>query len=196
MPIKPIAQIRAPHITNTLFLLVGKSGSGKDTMADLLLKLFGLKKVKSVATRNPRYEGEDTYYFVSDEEYDAANLCQHVIFSGCRYGAAVEEVNNSSLFAICPNGIPELLENYKHRPIVAIYLDTTNETRRERMIKRGDAPASIETRIKHDAESFGTIPEGVTVHTVDANQDVESVLQQVLDVIKLYEPEHDWTWKE
>ena len=71
MPIKNTAQIRNSHVTNTLFLLVGKSGSGKDTIADLLLRLFGIKKVKSVATRNPRYEGEDTYYFVSDEEYDA-----------------------------------------------------------------------------------------------------------------------------
>lgn len=196
MPIKNTAQIRNSHVTNTLFLLVGKSGSGKDTIADLLLRLFGIKKVKSVATRNPRYEGEDTYYFVSDEEYDAANLCQHVIFSGCRYGAAVEEVNSSSLFAICPNGIPELLENYKHRPIVAIYLDTTDETRRERMTKRGDTPESVNTRINHDAKSFGSIPENVTTHTVNANEPLESVLQQVVDVIKLYEPGYNWNWKE
>lgn len=182
--------------TDVLYCFGGWSGAGKDTQADLFLKRFGMKKVKSVATRKPRYEGEATYYFITDEEYDAANLCQHAGFSGCRYGATVEEVDSSSIFVLCPEGLPELMRRYTKRPIVVIYLDTTNETRRTRMAKRGDSPEAIETRITHDTEHYGIFSDAVPVHVIDGNQDVDSVFQDIVHIMKSYEPTRNWTWKE
>lgn len=181
--------------TNVLYCFGGWSGAGKDTQADLLLKRFNMKKVKSVSTRQPRYEGEDTYYFISEDEYDKANLCQHAGFSGCRYGATVEEVDNSSVFVICPEGMPELMQRYTKRPIVVIYLDTTDETRRARMAVRGDSPESVEARIKHDTEHYGTFTDAVPIHVIDGNRDVERVFDDIVDVMKFYEPNRDWTWK-
>lgn len=170
-----------------LFMLMGFSGSGKDELANALNKLFGWKKVKSVATRKPRYEGEDTYYFLTEAEYDAANLVQHAHFSGCRYGATMEEVDSSDIFVICPEGIPELMQLYTKRPLVAIFLDTTDETRRIRMKIRGDSDESIETRITHDAAHYGEVPTSVVCHRIDANGTKEEVLQKALNIIRFYQ---------
>lgn len=182
-----------PMQTPYLFGFGGLSGVGKDTQANKFKNRHGLFKVKSVSTRQPRYEGEDTYYFISEEEYDKANLCQHAGFSGCRYGATVEEVDKSSIFVLCPEGLPELLECYTKRPVVMIFMDSTDETRRTRMAARGDSPESIENRIKHDAEHYGTFCDKVPIHVIDANRDEESIYQDILAVMKSYCPDFDWT---
>ena len=182
--------------TYVLYCFGGWSGAGKDTQADLFLKRFGMKKVKSVATRQPRYDGEATYYFITDEEYDAADLCQHAGFSGCRYGATVEEVDNSSIFVLCPEGLPELMSCYTKRPIVVLYLDTTDDTRREHMAARGDPKEAIETLIKHDAEHYGTFSDAAPIHVIDGNRDIESVFNDMVAIMRSYEPNRDWNWKE
>lgn len=174
--------------TNVLFVFGGLSGSGKDTQANKFCKRYGMHKVKSVSTRKPRFEGEDTYYFLTEEEYDKANLCQHAGFSGCRYGATVEEVDKSSIFVVCPDGLPELVNCYNKRPIVVIFLDTTDDTRRKHMAARGDSQESIETRIKHDAEHYGKFIDSVPIYTINGNKDAESVFQDILDVMRMYEP--------
>ena len=170
--------------TSCLFGFGGYSGVGKDTQANLFHMRHGIHKVKSVSTRKPRYEGEDTYYFITEEEYNAADLCQHAGFSGCRYGATVEEVDKSSIFVLCPEGLPALLECYTKRPVVMIFMDSTDETRRARMAARGDSPESIETRIKHDAEHYGTFSDKVPIHVVDANRDIESIYEDILAIMQ------------
>jgi len=54
-----------------IVLITGDFGVGKDTFADMLLNHLGDKgkKVLSYATREPRFEGEDTHIFVSKEEW-------------------------------------------------------------------------------------------------------------------------------
>ena len=46
-------------------LLVGKSGSGKNTVQDYLVNKYGLKPLVSYTTRAKRYPEEDTHIFIS-----------------------------------------------------------------------------------------------------------------------------------
>ena len=44
-------------MNNPLFLFVGRSASGKTTIANILEEKYGHKQVQSYCTRPPRYEG-------------------------------------------------------------------------------------------------------------------------------------------
>ena len=54
-----------------IFCFVGESGAGKSTYLDLVLqdKTLNLKELKYHTTRRKRYKEEDSYYFVSYEDY-------------------------------------------------------------------------------------------------------------------------------
>lgn len=170
--------------TNALYLFIGKSGSGKTTVVEQLKRDYPNSiAVKSVTTRPRRYPEEDDYYFLSPEEYDKANLVQHATFCGNRYGATFEEVDSASWFVIAPDGIPELMQRYTERPLVAIVFDTTEDVCRQRMLSRGDAPESAEKRIKHDAESFGAPPKSLLTVHVDGDRTLKDVLFEVGSVI-------------
>ena len=53
-----------------IFLVMGESGSGKDTITKELSNKYGLKVLKSYTTRPKRYDDEDTHIFISEEEFD------------------------------------------------------------------------------------------------------------------------------
>ena len=53
-----------------LLLLVGKSASGKTTLATLLETRLGLRQLQSYTTRAPRFDMESGHTFVSDKEFD------------------------------------------------------------------------------------------------------------------------------
>ena len=170
--------------TKNLYLLVGKSGSGTTSIATALCKIYpNTSAVKSVTTK-PNGHGQNTdYYFLTDEEYDAANLVQHASFAGHRYGATYEEVDAASWFVICPDGIQELREHYKNRPVVIIYLDATDDTRKARMLARGDSEEDVTKRINNEALTFGSTPPDVITAHIDANGCFESVLAAVHGII-------------
>ena len=50
--------------TTPLFLIVGRSGTGKDTLASYLEKFYGLKNALTYTTRPMRTENEKTHHFV------------------------------------------------------------------------------------------------------------------------------------
>ncbi len=53
-----------------IMVLLGRSGSGKTTVAGILQEKYGYKMVRTCTTRNRRDgEPEDLYYFMSDEEF-------------------------------------------------------------------------------------------------------------------------------
>ena len=62
MPKKPIK-----------FLFVGRTATGKSSIAEAVSNKMGLRVVKSYTTRPPRESelfGRSDHYFVSDEEFD------------------------------------------------------------------------------------------------------------------------------
>lgn len=51
---------------HNIYLIVGRSGSGKDTVVDYLCKHYGYKRIVSYTTRPPR-NAQDKHIFVTIE---------------------------------------------------------------------------------------------------------------------------------
>lgn len=145
-------------VGDTMILLVGKSGSGKSTVADILTKEYGLSQIQSYTTRKPRYEGETGHIFVSEEEYAQIkdnDKVAETFFDGNHYCATTQQIEENDVYVIDPAGITALTKRYTgKKKFLVVYLSISKETRRERMYTRGDTSESIEERIVHDEKVF------------------------------------------
>ena len=188
-------------MNNTLYLFVGRSASGKTTMADILENKYGHKQVSSYTTRLPRYDGEIGHVFVSDEEFDnLGELVAYTEYNGCRYGTTAEQLDECSIYVVDIPGVETLLQRYKtNRPISIIYFDANVFTRINRMLERGDNDRCIIARLLQDEQYdwynrldsmvwryFHLLGKNVELHTINANG-IESV---VLEMV-LYYMNHD-----
>ena len=140
-----------------LILLVGKSGSGKTTVADYLEEHYGLKVLASYTTRKPRYEDEKSHTFVTKDDFNTMpNKVAHTLFDEHHYWATQEQCDASDIYVIDPDGIKSLRRNYNSpRPYMIVYLKINPVVRFWRMMKRGDGFKKSITRIIHDHRKFG-----------------------------------------
>lgn len=145
-----------------LFVLIGKSGSGKDTVVDLLADI-GWKRVSSYTTR-PMRAGEQNgreHTFLSNSEYDQIkpeDIVAQTLFAGNRYCATKQQLDGADIYIVDKKGLEDVRKNYSG-PMLAIYLDSSDKTRRERMARRGDVPEQIENRLKNDRKVFQGVEE-------------------------------------
>ena len=139
-------------MNNTLYLFVGKSASGKTTVANFLEKKHGFKQVNSYTTRPPRYEGEIGHIFINDEHFDDLNdIVAYTEYNGFRYGTTAEQLDQCQIYVVDVPGVKTLLERYKtNRQIMILYFGTSVCTRINRMINRGDYDAAIISRLLQD----------------------------------------------
>ena len=180
-----------------LFLFVGKSASGKTTIADILEKNYGYKQVSSYTTRLPRYDGEIGHVFVTDDEFDniaVEDIVAYTEYNGYRYGTTAEQLDKCSVYVVDVPGVETLLQNYKsNRRISIIYFDTTVFTRINRMLDRGDSDVRIISRLLEDEKSdwykqldslawrySHILNRHVELHSVNANGNETSVLEMIL----------------
>ena len=69
-----------------LFLFVGKSASGKTTIANMLSNKYGYVQVESYCTRQPRFDGERGHVFVTEEEFNnLVELAAYTFYNGNHY---------------------------------------------------------------------------------------------------------------
>lgn len=182
-------------MNNTLFLFVGRSASGKTTMADTLEKRYGHKQVYSYVTREPRYEGEVGHIFVNDDEFDnLGELVAYTEYDKHRYGTTAAQLDECSIYVVDIPGVETLLQRYKtDRPISVIYFDATVFTRINRMLDRGDSDMSIISRLLQDEQYdwynrldsmvwrySHLLGKNVELHTINANGNESVVLEMVL----------------
>lgn len=155
-------------MSKPLILLVGKSGSGKTTIARYLEKHYGLKMLESYTTRKPRYDGERGHEFVSHEFYrQPSNKVAHTYFDGNHYWATQEQCDNSDVYVIDPDGVKAFRRNYNSsRPYVVVYLHVDPLTRFTRMMKRGDGFKKAVGRILHDRKKFGKFEKDPSVEVI------------------------------
>lgn len=180
-----------------LYLFVGKSASGKTTIADMLEQTHGLVQVQSYCTRPPRYEGEIGHRFVSEEEFkNLGELAAYTFYNNHHYGTTFKQLEESSIYVIDVPGIEVLLKKLQNntRPIRIVYFDAAVSTRIDRMVERDDSDMAIISRLHNDDtpnDWYSQLDKlvwhyknlekkDVELYKIDANEDIGSVLEQVL----------------
>ena len=183
-------------MNDKLYLFCGKSASGKTSIATLL-ESVGHKQVESYTTRLPRYVGERGHIFVSEKEfYELGELAAYTYYNGNHYGTTFKQLNECSIYVVDIAGIETLLQKLPsdYLPICIIYFDTAVSVRIDRMIDRGASDMEIVSRLYHDDTTKDWYREldklvwhyknienkDVELHKVDANENIENVLKQVL----------------
>lgn len=188
-------------MTKPLFLFVGKSASGKTTVAELLESRRNLKTLQSYTTRQKRFELETGHTFITDEEFDnLKEIIAYTEYNNHRYCATKAQIDEADIYVIDVAGVEVLLEKYQDsRPIVVIYFDTSIRTRIDRMINRNDPDTAIISRIYNDEEfewerelsklvwnAKNNENKNVEIHVVDANRDLDNVLLQTWTFMNSY----------
>ena len=160
-------------LTRPILLITGKSGVGKDTIADFLCKSYGYTKVKSYTTRPPRYEGEDTHIFVSRSAFnELSNRVAYTNRNGVEYCATAAQANNSDIYIIDPPGIEYFLEQYRSRRKIIIIEVTCPESQRiGRVLNRSTKGAKeLQDRNKLEEDATVGIMSKLEQYVTGANQ--------------------------
>ena len=171
---------------HTVFLIIGKSGAGKDTIVKELCSRYGYKQLISYTTRQRRYEGENTHIFISEDEYEAhkasGDIVAYTFYNGNHYFATRGQLYECDLYVIDPAGVDYLKERISNVNLVGIYLDIDRTTQMIRMMKRGDSFDKVIKRIENDREAFMRIDP--SWHRIDASVDQEIILEEIRKIVQ------------
>jgi guanylate kinase len=172
-----------------LILLVGHSGSGKSTIEDILTTM-GFEKVISYTSRPPRmYEQNNCHYhFISPEEFQQRKADGFFVECTCYrdwfYGVAKEDCLPGRILTLDPFGCEQIL--WQFDDVTVVYVKASEETRRERLILRGDHLTEIARRISSDRELFADVDK-LCHFTLDNDmQDIEGLPKRVEQFVNTY----------
>ena len=183
-------------MSKPLYLFVGRSASGKTTVANMLEEKYKYKQVSSYTTRKPRFDGENGHIFVSEDEFEKlGELAAYTFYNNNHYGTTIEQLKESDIYVIDIPGVESLLKKLQNdtRPICVIYFDVSVYHRILRMLDRHDSDMMIISRLLVDEEYDwlnklnslvwhynNIIGKDVHLHSINANGDLESVMDLVL----------------
>jgi guanylate kinase len=158
-----------------MILLTGASASGKTEVSKLLRKEYGIVKVVTHTTRAPRVNEKNgvDYYFVTKEEFLALQaknfFVETTLYNGNFYGCSKREVSDDKCLIVEPNGLRSFLA-LGDQSIVTFLLSATEQTRRERMLLRGDDPEEVDKRLDVDRIDFDPIRIEPTDFTIETDE--------------------------
>jgi len=171
---------------HTVFLIIGKSGAGKDTVVKELCSRYGYKQLISYTTRQRRYEGENTHLFVSEDEYEAhkasGSIAGYTLYNEDHYFSTKGQLYENDLYVIDPAGVDYLKDRASNINLVGIYLDISKREQKRRMRKRGDKRRAIRKRIKNDKIAFANVDP--SWYKIDASQDQEEILKKINKIVR------------
>lgn len=177
-----------------IIILIGPSGSGKDTIGDLLAAK-GIPQLISFTTRKKRKGEVDKkdYYFLDIFDYLHSDIVEETTYSGNSYGLLREEVdkklseNKTVYFISNVDGAKQLIKMYPNKTSV-FWLKIDLNTMKKRMIKRGDSIKEIDKRLSLAKKTNETtIPKLKNIVELDATKTPQELVSKILnkkDVIK------------
>lgn len=122
-----------------MLLILGRSGTGKDTVAKYIKKHYHKKILKSYTDRPRRFTSEDTHIFLDTNELESikGRICETEI-NGYTYFATKIQIATNDVYVIDPVGLHTLLQNMPDMKFDILYLMTDYETRKDRAIRRSN----------------------------------------------------------
>lgn len=124
-----------------LIFIVGRTGSGKDYVADMLCENFNLSKIKSYTTRPRRSEKENTHIFIDQNhrmKFQYEDMVAYTKIGDYEYFTTKNQLNDHDIYVIDPNGVIFFKETglSKYFEILLIYINTSLTTRQQRYLNR------------------------------------------------------------
>lgn len=124
------------------FLIVGRSGRGKDRLAELLKNKYHWKFVCSYTTRQKRTPDENTHIFITPEEAASIPEEDKVAITYLKNGngtideyfATKQQVEECDAYIIDPKGIDYLLNTMPDTVFEIAYIQTKDLNKTEEMI--------------------------------------------------------------
>lgn len=152
-----------------MIVLIGKSCSGKDSVAKILF-FMGYTRVVTCTTRPMRtgeIDGVD-YYFISQDEFmkmiEKRDFAEYRSYETQRgmwlYGSRIDDYKYATekVIILTPEGLINIRKKYPNLPITAIYLEVSNKELKRRMMLRANMSnediKEVKRRYKADKKDF------------------------------------------
>lgn len=145
-----------------IFLFIGRTASGKSSLARYMCESLGLKQVKSLTTRPPReneINGSEDHYFVFEKEFNEIKQKEDFIayteINGYKYATTAEELRHSDIYVIDPDGVKYLKEHCGDEfKFIEIYFSSPFELAKDRFLKRDGSEEEFYSRYNSEDEQF------------------------------------------
>lgn len=142
-----------------VFLVIGRSGCGKDTLVNYMCQKYGLKKLKSYTTRPPRQNEEDTHIFISPEDVQKYqdDIIAYTKIGEFEYFATKSQLKDINFYIIDPKGVQDLenVPNLKEEfSFIKLFIYLPEKERKKRIALRGDSEEAFLKRQEGEKQQF------------------------------------------
>lgn len=156
-----------------LFCIMGRTCSGKTTLAKTVAATLHMKVLRSYTTR-PMREGENEHtsdhIFISEDEVKLfqGKIAAYTEINGCKYFVTRDMVMNSDIYVVDPNGYKMLVDTVKRKnmniKLIPIYIDVDVADQERRYKARGNTRNEFWERYKSEAEQFDRFEEEIIIY--------------------------------
>ena len=184
---------------NKLFVILGKSASGKSTIMREVLSKLEIPVLLSCTTRPPRPNEVDgiDYNFVTfstfDNDYKNEDILEYDVFridslkeTWVYYTKKSDLLlpTTSQIKIVSPVGLAQLMGNKELRDdIVSIYIDAPDKLRKKRYLTRAISPDSMNDRFERDEKAFQHLFTDYIIIN-DENTSIHEASNQVIEIIE------------
>lgn len=178
-----------------ILILMGKTASGKDSIAKELCRNYQLSKIITYTTRPPRHGETDgvDYHFISHSDFQ--NKIKHNFFVEWKsyqtiegewlYGTAITNMQTDGVLILTPQGVSDFYRNC-NCPARVIYIKASNEVIMDRLVARGDNPSEAIRRLEHDDLDFrkDIIEQFVDYEILNENRQISDIAEEIANYWK------------
>jgi guanylate kinase len=178
-------------MSKIVFLIVGNTCSGKDSLSTLL-EHDGYKILKSYCTR-PRRIGEgDTHIFITKEEVKQYenDFVAYTRIGDYQYFSTKQQLLDADIYTIDPAGVKYLKSKCNDIKFVTIFINVSEEERLDRALNiRKDNKEEVEKRFKAEKKQFDEFKLNANFDYSICNYDLikaYKILKNIIEVEKEY----------
>lgn len=116
------------------FLILGRTATGKDTLANILMSKYKWTFIKSMTDRPKRTEAEDTHTFISTEEFKLlppSEIIAETCINNYHYCATKKQLMENDAYIVDPYGCYQLLENCPEEPFILVYMKAKDKLQQQ-----------------------------------------------------------------